>query len=246
MSVAPPDNLRELHQLHHRAKVIRDRLASGPKTLATRQAVLAKRQAELDALKKAIRDATVQADKKEGQLNGMRAKSDELRVKLNTIKKQVEYDAIRNQLANDNLAQSKLSEEILEARIKIEEEQATFAAQEAEVKKLADEVAALKSDIESKAGEQKAQLAKMEEAVKEAEGFIPEDERERYDRIVKQRGADAMAEVDNSACTGCFVTVTTQMMNELINGSHMVFCKSCGRVLYLPEEVVSATRRSGR
>lgn len=246
MPVAPADNLRELHALHHRAKTIRDRLASGPKTLATRQSVLAKRQAEADALKKAIRDATVQADKKEGQLNGMRAKSDELRVKLNTIKKQVEYDAIRNQLANDNLAQSKLSEEILEARIKIEEQAESLKAQEAEVQKLAAEVAAMKADIESKAGEQQAQLAKMEAAVKEAEAFIPEEERERYDRIVKQRGADAMAEVDNSACTGCYVTVTTQMMNELINGSHLTFCKSCGRVLYLPDEVVSATRRTGR
>src|SRR5947208_593426 len=131
MSVAPAHSLRELHALHHRAKVIRDRMASGPKTLATRQSILAKRQAEVDAVKKTIRDATVQADKKEVQLKGMLAKSDELRVKLNSIKKQVEYDAIRNQLAMDNLAQSKLQEEILEARIVIEGQLDALKGQEA-------------------------------------------------------------------------------------------------------------------
>ncbi len=246
MTAAPADNLRELHQLHHRAKAIRDRLESGPKTLATRQSILAKRQAEADATKKAIRDATVQSDKKEGQLKGMQAKSDELRVKLNSIKKQVEYDAIRNQLANDNLAQSKLSEEILDARIKIEEQVETLKAQEAEVAKLTAEVAAMKADIESKAGEQRVLLAKMEEAIKEAEAGVPEEERDRYDRTVKQRGADAMATVEEDACSGCYVSVTTQMMNELINAKHMVFCKTCGRILYLPEERASATRRTGR
>lgn len=246
MPAAPASSLRELHALHERAKQIRDRMASGPKTLAARQNGLAKKQAEVDAVKKSIRDATVQSDKKEVQLKGMQAKTDELRVKLNSIKKQVEYDAIRNQLANDNLAQSKLSEEILEARIQIEEQVEALKAQEAEVKKLTDEVTAMKADIESKAAEQKAQLSKLEEAVKEAEQFIPEEERARYDRTVKQRGADAMAAVENSACTGCYVSVTTQMMNELINGHRMVFCMTCGRILYLAEEVVSATKRSGR
>ncbi len=246
MPVAPASSLRELHALHERAKAIRDRMASGPKTLAVRQSVLAKRQAEAETIKKAIRDATVQSDKKEVQLKGMQAKSDELRVKLNAIKKQVEYDAIRNQLANDNLAQSKLSEEVLDARILIEEQVETLKAQEAEVKKLTAEVATMKADLESKAAEQTAQLAKMEEAVKEAEQFIPEEECERYHRNVKGRGADAMACVDNSACTGCYVSVTTQMMNELINGHRMVYCNTCGRLLYLSEEVISATKRTKR
>ena len=39
-------------------------------------------------------------------------------------------------------------------------------------------------------------------------------------------------------------SVTTQALNELINGHHMSFCKSCGRVLYLPEEEINLTRRS--
>lgn len=243
MPASTTDNLRELHGLHERAKAIRDRLASGPKTLASRQAILAKKLTELDASKKNVQDAKVQASKKEVQLKGMQTKTDELRVKLNSIKKQVEYDAIRNQLAHDNLAQSKLGDEILESMIKVEEQTAIVATQEAEYQKLAGEIAALKIDIESKAAEQKATLAKLEAALVEAEVFISEDQVEQYRRNVKQRGADAMAPIDGSACSGCYVTVTSQMMNELINGGHLVFCKTCGRILYLSEEVVSTTRR---
>ena len=239
-------NLRELHGLHERAKAIRDRLASGPKTLATRQAVLAKRQSELDASKKSVQDAKVQAAKKEVQLKGMQAKSEDLRVKLNSIKKQVEYDAIRNQLSHDNLAQSKLSDEILESMIKVDEQAAIVTTQEAEAQKLASEIATLKTDIETKSGDLKVQLAKFDAALTEAEAFISVDQVEQYRRNVKQRGADALAPVDSGACTGCYVSVTAQMMNELINGGHLVFCKTCGRILYLAEEVLSATKRTSR
>ncbi len=246
MPAAAAADLRELHALHERAKAIRDRLASGPKTLATRQGILAKRQAELEAARKVVMDLKMQAHKKETQLKGMQDKTSELRVKLNAIKKQVEYDAIRNQIANDNLAQSKLSEEILEGMIKADDQAAAIVAQEAELKKLADEIAALKLDIESKAAEQQATLAKLDAAIVEAEGVIPEDQREQYRRNVKQRGADAMAAVEHGACSGCYVSVTAQMMNEMINGGHLVFCKTCGRILYLAEAAMSATRRTSR
>ena len=37
---ATAENLRDLHHLHQRAQALRDRLTSGPKTLAARQAAL--------------------------------------------------------------------------------------------------------------------------------------------------------------------------------------------------------------
>ena len=55
-----------------------------------------------------------------------------------------------------------------------------------------------------------------------------------------------MAFVENSACSGCFVSVTSQTMNELINARNMSFCMSCGRILYLAEEDTPNTRRSAR
>ena len=48
-------------------------------------------------------------------------------------------------------------------------------------------------------------------------------------------GEDALAAVEDSTCIGCYTTITTQMMNELLTNKP-VFCKSCGRMLYLPED----------
>jgi len=248
---ATADNLRELHLLHQRAKAIRDRLTSGPKTLAARQAAMANRQTALEASRKALQDARVQLKKKEHNVQSFNAKIDDLTVKLNAVKKNEEYKAIQNQIAVDRKAIEKTESAMLDEMEAIETQAAKLAAEEAEAKAFAGEVAAMKALIDSQAAGQAQQLVELETAIVNAEVFIPEDLRERYRRTVKQHGSDAMAQVDYdrknqiAACSGCFVSVTTQALNELINGSHLSFCKSCGRVLYLPEDEVHNTRRGG-
>ncbi len=239
-------NLRDLHQLHRRAKALRDRLASGPKTLAARQLALANRQAALEASRKALQDAKVQQKKREHSVQSVQAKVDDLRVKLNQAKKNEEYKAIQNQIAHDKAALEKVEGEILEDMIRVDERETALAADEAEVKAFAAEVEALRAEIEAQAGSQRGQLAELETAIIEAEEVIPEDLRDRYRRTVKQHGADAMAAVEGGACSGCFVSVTPQMMNELINVENLTFCKSCGRVLYLAEDDRPPTRRTAR
>ena len=127
---------------------------------------------------------------------------------------------------------------------KVDAKTAAVHAAELEVKKFADEVAALARQIEEHADAQKAQLAELDKAIVDAESLIEEDQRDRYRRTVKQRGADALAAVNGGAYSGCYVTVTPQMMNELINGGKLIFCLSCGRILYLAEEDHPAARKS--
>ncbi len=238
------NSLRELHQLHQRAKALRDRLISGPKTLAARQAALAKRKGDLETARKAVQDAKVQLKKREHSLQGHESKIDDLKVKLNLVKKNEEYKAIQNQIAHDQSAKGKLEDEILDALGTIEAQAAALAAQDSEVKGFDADVAALKSQIDAQAAGQKAQLQELETAIIEAESVIPEEHRERYRRTVKQHGADAMAFVESHACSGCYTSITPQMMNELINGHNVTFCLTCGRLLYLAEEDVPKLQRS--
>jgi predicted nucleic acid-binding Zn-ribbon protein len=246
---ATADSLRELHQLHQRAKALRDRLTSGPKTLAARQAALATRQAALEGSKKSLQDSKVQLKKKEHTVLSLTARMDDLKVKLNTVKKNDEYKAIQNQIALEKNQVDRLEGEMLEDMVRIDEQSTRVSGEEAEVKAFAAEVAALKSQIDSQAAGQRQQLGELETAIVEAESIIPEDVRDRYRRTVKQHGAEAMAPVEYdrkaqlASCTGCFVSLTTQSLNELLNAHSLSFCKTCGRVLYLPDEEENRTRR---
>lgn len=243
---ATASTLRELHQLHQRAKALRDRLVSAPKTLAARQAALATKQAGLEAARKALQDARLKIKARETQVQSLNGKIDDLKVKLNTVKKNDEYKALQNQIAHDKASITKIEDEILDAMGLVETQAADVARLESEAKAFAAEVEAMKAQIESQAGDQKSQLAALEAAIVAAEEVIPEDDRDRYKRTVKQKGADALAAIESGACSHCYVEVTPQAMNELINRNGMTFCMTCGCILYLAEEDIPNTRRSSR
>jgi predicted nucleic acid-binding Zn-ribbon protein len=243
---ATAEILRDLHMLHQRARALRDRLASGPKRLAARQAALATREAELEKARKGLHDAKLQLKKHEHALQAHQAKIDDLKVKLNQVKKNEEYKALQNQIAHDQAAMGKTEDEILHAYETIEAQTVALAKIEAEVKTFAQDVASLQQEIESQASAHQEQLQELESAIVSAETSIPDNDRERYRRTVRQFGADALAACDDGACLGCFTAVTTQMLNHLINGDQLTFCKSCGRLLYLAEQPESTTKRKAR
>jgi uncharacterized protein len=240
------DNLRDLHLLHQRARALRDRLASGPKSLAARQAALANRQAELETARKALQDAKIQLKKHEHSLQSVDTKIDDLKVKLNQVKKNDEYKALQNQIAHDNTAKSKIEEEILLCYEAIETKTATLAKLDDEAKRSAQEVASLERQIQEQAASHTTQLREIETTLAEAENTIPEESRDRYRRILSRYGADALAACEDGACRGCFTALTPQMINDLINGEGLSFCLSCGRLLYIAEAEISLSRRTAK
>jgi uncharacterized protein len=241
---ATADYLRELHLLQQRAKALRDRLTSGPKTLAARQAALAHKAAELEQARKALQESKVQLKKHEHSLQSIDTKLDDLKIKLNQVRKNDEYKALQNQIAHDQSAKSKIEEDVLLSFETIEIKTAELKKLEDEVKKATTEVGGLKQQIDDQVLSHKTQLQELETAIVDAETGIPEEYRDRYRRIVARYGADALAACEDGACHGCYTSLTPQMVNDLINGGGLSFCLSCGRLLYLAEPEVANTRRT--
>ena len=65
-------------------------------------------------------------------------------------------------------------------------------------------------------------------------GYDSEYRRNREAVLAKSRAADTLAPVEGESCGGCFQTLTPQVQ-DLLRRDKPVFCKSCGRLLYLPE-----------
>ena len=235
---ATADDLRGLHELHRRAKSLRDRLESGPKTLAARRRGMDTRQKAVDEAREALKKRKADVQRHELQVASQRSRVDDLRVKLNAVKKNDEYKAITNEIAMINKAIANQEDAILELMQGVETAAAELKAQEAALAKFAEELEALAVEVESKAEGQRAQLKEIEESILESEAVVPDGDRERYRRSVRGRGDDAFAAVDPHihSCDGCNQVVTIQAVSELMGTDHLVFCKSCGRILYLLED----------
>ena len=225
--------LRELHRIHQQLADLRDRLERGPKQVRAREANVAQLEARLADARERSKQTQMAIDRKQLDLKSGEQKVVDLRVKLNAASSNREYQALLEQIAAAEMAGSVLSDEILEGLEKID--QLGLGVKEAD-KNLAagkQELEKARRAVEDSAATIRSDLTRLEGELAQAEKALPADLKADYQRVVRSKGADSLASAEDGVCTGCGQQITLNMQNEL-KLSKMVFCKTCGRLLYLP------------
>ncbi len=227
--------LRELHRIHTQLADLRERLDRGPKQIKARQINVTQSEERLAKAQADVKTARVHSDQKQLQLKTAESKILDLKAKLNACSTNREYQALRDQIAADEMACSVLSDEILESMEQIDILRAGVPEFEQQVTKAKDELGRASQALKDQEQNLLTDVKRLEADLAEAEKALPNDFRDGYNRIVKAKGQDAMAPVEGDTCGGCFQQLTANIMNELIM-ARAVFCKNCGRLLYLPED----------
>ena len=130
---------------------------------------------------------------------------------------------------------SVLANEILEGLEKVDELKANVVEVEANMTKAKEELTKTKAAVSGQEELLRSELKRVQAELAAAESALPPDIRDPYNRVVRSRGSDALAEVQGEFCGGCYQQLTPNMFNELAMG-RVIFCKSCGRMIYLPED----------
>jgi uncharacterized protein len=227
--------LRELHRIHRQLSDLRERLDRGPKQVRGRTAGVAQAEEQSAKVHAELKAGRVALDQKQLQLKIAEGKVGELKVKLNQANTNREYQALKDQIAADEMASSVLADEILEAMEKLDVMKALIPNAEGLVAKAKEELGKVQQQLRAEEESLKTDVKRLEKELVDAEAALPEDFRAMYQRVVNAKGEDAMAVVEGGSCGGCFQQLTTNMHNE-INMGRVVLCRSCGRVLYLPED----------
>jgi uncharacterized protein len=226
--------LRLLHRLQRQHTDLRERLDRGPRqtraseaNAKNREEILAKTKAEAKALRMA-------ADQKQLQLKSGEDKVKDLRRKLNAAASNREYQALLEQIAADEMTNSVLADEILEAMEKSDDFHKNIVEAEAVLKAAQQKAAEVRTEVAKEEPALKAEIARVEAELRAAEEHLPDDARALYTRIVRQKGEDALAVVENQCCAGCNQQVPLNLCSKIMLGQP-VACRTCGRLLYLPE-----------
>jgi uncharacterized protein len=227
--------LRELHRIHRQFADLRDRFERGPKQVAARETNLVRMGEELAKIQAETKAARVRSDQKQLLLKTSEDKISSLKSKLNTASSNREYQAFKDQIAADEMAGSVLADEILESLEKIDEYGKMIVEAQKKIAVAKEESAKVQETVRQESAQLEGEIKRLEGLLKEAESKLPEDFQEAYYRVVKSKGADAMAEVQNGFCGGCYQQLTPNNIAEL-SMARAIFCKNCGRVIYLPED----------
>jgi uncharacterized protein len=226
--------LRVLHRIHRQLADLRERLDRGPRQIRVAETHVQHCEDQLTKTKAQARNLRVESDKKQLQLKGNEDKVKDLRRKLNAVTNNREYQILLEQIAADEMANSVLEDEILEAMEKIEAFQANVAEAEAGKAAALQKAAEVKAEVASIEPSLKADIARLEGELAQSEATLPGDIHDLYSRIVRQKGEDALAIIENQCCGGCNQQIPLNVCTKVMLGQP-VSCKTCGCLLYLPE-----------
>lgn len=236
----PGDVLCTLHRILIQLSDLKERLERGPRQIKAREAACAKLEADLNQVKADQKAAKMTVDQKQLVLKSNEAKHRDLHAKLMAAQSNREFQALKDQIAADDMARSVLEDEILESMEKLDSFKKLIADAEATLARGKDDLAKAVKAVKDAEEGLLADVARCEAELRVVEKELPPDFIQAYERLARTRGAEALAVVDNNNCGGCNQMITANMQNSLLTGK-VVPCQSCGRVLYLPED-----RRVGR
>jgi hypothetical protein len=226
--------LRDLHRMHCQLADIQGQLERGPRQIKAAQAQVAHVAESINQAKQAIRQKKMDADRKQLQLREREAKIRDLGNKLNSANSNREYQALKDQIAADEQANSVLSDEILETLEEIDSLDANLKELVVRLSETEAEEKRVQSTIRERLVSLQQDQERVQADLKSSEAQLAGDFKTEYARVVVGRGEDAMAEVEGQSCGGCYTVLTSQALDRLLVGKP-VTCSSCGRLLYSPE-----------
>lgn len=228
------DALRILHRIHLQISELQDRLQRGPKQIRAAESNVKKCETDLVAAKDVFRSVKMSSDEKQLQLKQREAKLLDLQGKLNSANSNKEYQLLKDQIAADKQASSVLADEILESLERLDQLQLNIKTADENLGKTRDEEKKVRDRVGSQQELLEGDLGRYHGELKDAEALLNGDFMENYLRLSKTMGADALAPVEGETCGGCYQTLTAHIIDQL-RLNKPVFCKVCGRLLYLAE-----------
>jgi uncharacterized protein len=238
--------LLELQDLDGRIRELRRAMQEMPADVVAKKRGLAALAHSVEELDQSIKKVKAEAGKHELELKTGSDKITKLEVQLNSAKTNKEYAAFQSEIGGLKADMSLIEDKILALLSKVDE----MTAQKASFQKKVDAEKNVCSEAEkavrARSGEVNVTLEVLTRDRAERAKEISPDYLALYERILANKGDVALVSARDGLCHGCFMGMTRQMLNLLVQGEQTVQCKSCNRLLYLEAEQIAAYRNQGR
>jgi predicted nucleic acid-binding Zn-ribbon protein len=231
----PAAILREIHRLQKNASDLREQLNRLPHQLKAHKGKVARQETELHDAHEALKRSKVKMHELEVTLKSKQQQITKYEDQRNKAGSKKEYDAFQAEIGHARQDCQAIEDQILTAMVETDERSAALPQLEKALAQAKQDAERFEESAKDRQANLTEQLAAAVQNLKDVEAQIPANVRLQYERLVQARGADALSSAVNDVCRACATAITAQMHNDLLVGN-FVFCKSCGRLLYLPAD----------
>ncbi len=224
--------LKALHTLLQQLARAEAGLSDGPRSIALAEKQIAQTEQQIEQQKQAIRDARKSADEYNLKLKSKEADVLKLQGQLNTASSNKEYDIIKGQISAATVSRGEIEEQGLMALEAVDAANATLRGLETDLQARRKALQTVRTEFDSSKPVLETEIQQLQQQIAVAEEIIPASDRANWKRLRAAHGAGCLAVVEDEFCTACDSKAIAQDLVRIRTGA-IVFCRDCGRVLYL-------------
>ena len=172
------------------------------------------------------------------------ARIERLRTQQQAAKNNKEYQAFLIEISTEKVDRGKTEDELIKVMEIVEKAQAENAALAASLATEAAKLNELKAQSGETLGRLKAEVDALRPAREAAAAVLPARVRDTFERLAERFEGEALAPLlkpdrrrEEYACGSCNMDLVTDVYNKLHSRDDLVYCPSCGRMLFIPEEL---------
>jgi uncharacterized protein len=210
-----------------------------------------------DSINAQLRQIQAQVHDHEGEMARLDARIEKLREQMNSAKTNKEYKALLTEVNTLKVERGKLETAALEQMTRGDELRKQLAEAETQHQERLRLQKVAHDDRLRKAEEIKDRLSELEAQRHQFAAEVPGDVMNLYTALLRQKGDEAMAPVEELdrrrheyTCSACQMAIPVETVSTLISGraagAPITRCVSCGSILYLEKEAAERLESKGK
>jgi predicted nucleic acid-binding Zn-ribbon protein len=172
------------------------------------------------------------------------ARIEKLREQQQNAKNNKEYQAFLVEINTEKVDKGKSEDEMLKTMQEVETLGKQVADLTAQVEGDTAKLGTMQGEITDTIKHLQAEVDALKPARAEAAAAVPQRARDAFERIVDHMDGEALAPIrkpdrrrEEYICGGCHMDLVVDVYNKLHSRDDVVFCPSCQRILYIPDDL---------
>lgn len=169
---------------------------------------------------------------------------EKLRTQQQTAKNNKEYQTFLIEINTGKVDRNKVEEETLVVMEAVERGQAELKELQMQSEGEQSKLANMKAEINETIKKLQSEIDALRPARDEAAASVPAKPRQIFERLASHHEGEALSALikpdrrrEEYACSACMMDLVTDIYNKLHSRDDLVFCPSCQRILYIPDDL---------
>ena len=236
--------LVKLFQADQSLREAQERLDAATKNVRVQDRRTNDLAARLQQATQSLREQQSKGGNQELDLKTRDAHIEKLRNQQQSAKNNKEYQAFLIEINTAKVDKGKIEDETMKTMEAVEKGQAEQKELTTQLEAERAKLAKMQSDIGATVAQLQAEIESLKPAREEAASAVPAKALEAFNRLAGHHEGEALSAINKPnrrreeyACTACMMDLVTDVYNKLHTRDDLVFCPSCRRILYIPDDL---------